>query len=152
MPISDSAFEDLVDFLIGHGYEAARKYNGHGRLNGYVLSILHFRATDWTRHEFGSTRDGRRRLTFEPYDAELHDRPGDDDDPSDVAGRELDADALSAEGRGLLENIIRPIVASGETQVGYAGRMGVPVSRVVTAFRVVRAELEALELEPTNRQ
>ena len=147
--VGDSDREDLVAFLIAAAWQASTRYSGKGRLAGFIVQRLHWGVTDWKRQTFGSNR-WRPLPDLVAYDPTLHDQAHYDDESTNDS--ELDVDALSPAARFALENIIRPIVERDETQVSYARRMGVPASRVGKAFSVVRAELEALELEPTNRQ
>src|SRR6266511_5646819 len=39
--------EDVRQYLLGEAWIASRKFDGRGRLTGFVLAQLHFRATDW---------------------------------------------------------------------------------------------------------
>jgi hypothetical protein len=105
--------------------------------------------TNWKRETFGSDR-WRPLPELVAYDAGVHDQVHHDDEAANA--HEIDVDALSPAARFALENVVRPLVANGETMVSFSRRMGVPTSRVGKAFLLVRAELEALELEPTNRQ
>jgi DNA-directed RNA polymerase specialized sigma24 family protein len=100
--LSSTDVEELICELIGVGWDASRRFNGNGRLDGYVLWILHKRTIDWLRKTFGSTRYGARPEIV-PYDegpssaAEVgyNGAASYDDYPSDENGRHLDRDALS---------------------------------------------------------
>ena len=88
--------EDLHQQLLLEALVAARRFSGSGRLNGWVLWILHKRCVDFIRARFGSTRY-RPRAELVPFDPQVHDIATVDDALELVGepGRRLDRASLS---------------------------------------------------------
>jgi hypothetical protein len=141
-PLTDAEFDDALSFLLMTGWELAQKFRG-GRLAGYVASFLFMRVVDWRRTtQRGYGRWGPLPLYVE-YDPRAHDGSvlhydayAELDD-----GREIDVEAMSAEGRAALE-LIRPLFAEELSQRELAARLGVPQGRVAKSVVIVRRELE----------
>src|SRR6266545_5364115 len=110
-PLTLSQYDDALVYLIETGWELAQRFNGRGRLAGYVQSFLFMRIVDWRRHTFGSSRYGPAPQ-FVVYDPAVHasgahwDAEYDDD--------ALDLDAAPAGTREALA-LIRPLI-DGEVQ------------------------------------
>jgi hypothetical protein len=146
-PLTPSQYDDCLVFLLGTGWELAQKFNGRGRLAGYVQSFLFMRVVDWRRRTFGNSRYGPAPQ-FVEYDPRQHDTVHWDRKLN--GGREIDVEALTPEARAALE-LIRPLYgAEPVTQQELAARLGCPVGRVSKGAALVRRELELQGLAPMN--
>jgi hypothetical protein len=75
--LSDDELEEAVAFAIATVWETSLRFNGNGRMSGFVLQRLHFRLIDRERARRGagtSTRDGAPPISIESYVPGLHDR------------------------------------------------------------------------------
>jgi hypothetical protein len=139
-PLTLSQYDDALAFLVGTGWELAQRFNGRGRLAGYVQSFLFLRIVDWRRATGGSTRYGTP-LQFVEYDPRQHD--GVHWDP-DLNGGRIDVEAMSAEGREALAMVTPLFGDEPLSQAELAGRLGVPQGRVSKGVSLVRRELQEL--------
>jgi DNA-directed RNA polymerase specialized sigma24 family protein len=144
--LTPSEYDDALCFLIGTGWEAWQRFNpvddgrGSNRVAGYATWILHRRVVDWRRRTFGYARNGTARQLVE-YDPRQHDAVH--WDPELGGGREIDAEAMSVEGRAALE-MVRPLFGDEELSQGeLAARLGVPKGKVSKGVSLVRRELKA---------
>lgn len=63
-------YDECLTDLVSIAWEEQRRYDGRGRLAGYLLWILNKRVTDWKRSHYGSTR--YNRPVIELTDDERH--------------------------------------------------------------------------------
>jgi DNA-directed RNA polymerase specialized sigma24 family protein len=113
--------------MVAVAWESSRRFNGNGRLNGYVLWILHKRIVDWLRRRYGATRHNARRETV-PFDAERHGGSSLDDDQALADdGRRLDRSALSAHALNQLA-LLELAIETDQGIAIVARELGVPSS------------------------
>jgi DNA-directed RNA polymerase specialized sigma24 family protein len=144
-PLTHSQYDDALGFLIGTGWELAQRFNGRGRLAGYVQSFLFMRIIDWRRRTSGNARYGPPPQ-FVEYNPWQHDSVHWDPDLN--GGREIEVEAMSAEAQKALE-LLRPLSEDETLTLGQlAVRGGVTTGRVSKALRLVREEARRQGLEP----
>lgn len=131
-PLTLSQYDDALVFLIGAGWELAQRFNGRGRLAGFVQSFLFMGIVDWRRQTFGSSRYGpvpvfTSTATPEADRAEAWLDP-EFDDGSVLDRREMSAETLEA--FELVWPLVdEPLLTHGDL----AARGGVTTGRVARA-------------------
>jgi DNA-directed RNA polymerase specialized sigma24 family protein len=151
LTLSSADREDLTAYLIGRAWELSQRFDGRGRLAGFLTQRLHFACTDWTRARFGSTRWGPVAVFTPTADPGVYvtgtwlDAEFDDSDA-------LDLEAAPAGTREALE-LIRPLI-DGETESvkQIAERAQVEPSQVTNALALVRAAARRQGLEPDDEE
>ena len=129
--LSPYDLEECVGDLISEAWDAARKFDGRGRLAGWVTTNMHWRITDWKRNRYGSTRYGRAPIELTDHERDLVATI------VDFTGPEvLDLIRLVEEPhKTTLERIVIPVVFGVKTFEDYSDDSGLPLADIHARVR-----------------
>jgi DNA-directed RNA polymerase specialized sigma24 family protein len=132
--------DDIVQDMVSVAWAASERFNGNGRLSGWVVFKVTKGITDWRRHEFGSTRYGPRPLVESADEIELSSDLG---DLTAAEVRDLvNGEDLSRQSRRTLERVALPMALDGASLEDYAERSGKPLGQVKRELGALARELE----------
>jgi DNA-directed RNA polymerase specialized sigma24 family protein len=138
--LTPAQVDDVVQDMAVVAWRAAERFNGHGRLSGWVTFKVAKGITDWKRSTLGSTRYGSRPLIESADEIELSSELA---DFTETEIRDLVNGDLSWQSRRTLERVALPMALDGASVEDYAERSGKPVGQVKRELRTLARELEA---------
>lgn len=144
-PLSAEDFTDCLTDLVAASWQASTRFDGRGRLAGYVAWKLHKEITDWKRRRWRSTRYLDKPITETPYDDELNGAIHHDDE---LIG--IDPARLTCRAQHAYRKVCKPMVEQGLEPAEFAARSSQSVFWVMQALRIVRAEFESQGIRPST--
>jgi DNA-directed RNA polymerase specialized sigma24 family protein len=152
MTLTESDREDLLAYLVSTAWQLSQRFDGRGRLAGYVVQTLHRRVVDWVRVRFGSTRYPSSKIvaTLVPLTSSVEQRLAPFLDPEfDDGDCGLDLEA-APEAREALE-LLQPLIDDETVTIAQAAaRAHVTPNQITHAAAHVRAAARQQGLAPRD--
>jgi hypothetical protein len=139
---------DAVAHLISAAWHEAQRFNGAGRLGGFVTTRLRWRMVDWSRLEVDAdSRRGGRPFELVPLDEAATAAPPEHDDRPLWEQLGVELDSLSMPARFALVTLAEPI-ARGESLSSVAAACEVSRHAARDMLEQLAVELAALGVGP----